>query len=102
MEWTFGTADGDHHHEQPSADSMETTVTSSFKALGIDQLSRDERLALVQEIWDSIATDSTDHLLQHSQRQELRSRIAEDDATPDDVIPWDDVKARTKHRLQNP
>ena len=30
---------------------------TAIQILGIDQLSRDERLELVQEIWDSIAME---------------------------------------------
>ena len=38
---------------------MPTMLTS----LGLDKLSRDERLALVQELWDSIAAESGPSLL---------------------------------------
>jgi len=31
-----------------------------------------------------------------SQRQELERRLAEDDAAPGDVIPWERVKAQTQ------
>ena len=65
----------------------------SVKSLGIDQLTRDQRLALVQEIWDTIAAEQQPPLLTEAQRQELERRVAEDDASPDDVIPWEQVKA---------
>ena len=32
-------------------------------------------------------------LLSDAQRQELERRAAEDDASPDDVVPWETVKA---------
>ena len=69
----------------------------SMAALGIDRLSRDERLALVQEIWDSVAAESGS-LLTDAQRQELERRAAEDDADPDGGIPWEDVKAQARAR----
>ena len=72
----------------------------TVKSLGIDQLSREQRLALVQEIWDTIAAESGTPLLTESQRLELRRRVAEDDASPDDVIPWEQVKAQTQARLK--
>jgi putative addiction module component (TIGR02574 family) len=71
-----------------------------LKSLGIDQLTRDQRLELVQEIWDSIAAEQTPPLLNEAQHQELARRLAEDDAAPDDVIPWEQVKAEALARLQ--
>jgi len=66
---------------------MAVTVFS----LGIDRLPRDERLALVQDIWDTIAAEPKPVQLTEAQRAELARRVAEDDASPDDVIPWEDV-----------
>jgi putative addiction module component (TIGR02574 family) len=77
---------------------MSPTVTS----LGIDRLTRDQRLALVQEIWDTIAAEPQPPLLSKAQQQELDRRVAEDDAAPDDVISWEEVKAQTLARLRQP
>ena len=53
----------------------------------------DERLQLVEDIWDSIAQDANtrpDRLpLSDAQRTELRRRIADADANPDDGVPWE-------------
>jgi putative addiction module component (TIGR02574 family) len=68
-------------------------MATAIQRFGIDRLSRDERIALVQEIWDSIASEAETPMLTDAQRQELRRRAAEDDANPDDVIPLDQVKA---------
>jgi putative addiction module component (TIGR02574 family) len=38
-------------------------------------------------------------LLSEVQRQELARRAAEDDASPDNVIPWEQVKAQILARL---
>ena len=73
----------------------------TVKSLGIDQLPRDQRLALVQEIWDTIAADSDQPLITECQRQELERRVAEDDAAPDQVVPWEQVKAETLARLNS-
>jgi putative addiction module component (TIGR02574 family) len=75
-------------------------MTASVKSLGIDRLPIDERLALVEEIWDSIAADTGAVPLTDAQRIELEKRIAEDDARPDDVTPWEQVKASTLARLK--
>jgi putative addiction module component (TIGR02574 family) len=38
-------------------------------------------------------------LLTDTQRNELRLRVAEDDASPEDVVPWEQVKALALARL---
>jgi len=77
----------------------EVTMGVSVKTLGIDRLNVDERLALVEEIWASICVDAKAFPLTEQQRAELDRRVAEDDAFPDDVIPWDDIKASARARL---
>jgi putative addiction module component (TIGR02574 family) len=64
----------------------------SLKALGIDRLGVEERLTLVEEIWDSIAADSTALPLSPEQRQELERRLAAHEANPEDTVPWSDVR----------
>ena len=71
----------------------------SAKTLGIDRLNVDERLALVEEIWASICADAKAFPLTEGQRAELDRRVADDDAFPDDVVPWDEVKASVRSRL---
>jgi putative addiction module component (TIGR02574 family) len=63
-------------------------------------MSIEDRIKLVQEIWDSIAGESAQPLLTESQRRELQRRVAEDDASPEDVVPWEQVKAQTLGRLK--
>ena len=62
-------------------------MSSSIHDLGIDQFSRDQRIELVLEIWETIANESPALSLSGTQRDELRRRVADDDATPDDVVP---------------
>jgi putative addiction module component (TIGR02574 family) len=71
----------------------------SVKTLGIDRLNVDERLALVEEIWATICADAKAFPLSDAQRAELDRRVADDDAFPDDVVPWDEVKASVRSRL---
>ena len=71
----------------------------SAKSLGIDRLDVDLRLALVEEIWASIWADAKVFPLTDAQRTELDRRVADDDAFPDDVLPWNDVKAAVRDRL---
>jgi putative addiction module component (TIGR02574 family) len=74
-------------------------MSATIKSLGIDRLPIDERLALVEEIWNSIAADSDAIPLTQPQRIELQERIREDDARPDDISGWKHVKASTLSRL---
>ena len=71
----------------------------SVKTLGIDRLNIDERLALVEEIWATICADATAFPLTDAQRAELDRRVADDDAFPDDVVPWDEVKVSVRSHL---
>ena len=72
----------------------------TIQSLGIDQLPRDVRLALVQEIWDTIAAEANVMPLSEMQRRELERRAADDDANPDDVTPWEEVKATVLTKLK--
>ena len=72
----------------------------SVKTLGIDRLDVDERLALVEEIWASICVDAKAFPLTDMQRAELDRRVADDDAFPDDVVPWSEIKASARARLR--
>jgi len=72
----------------------------SVKTLGIDRLNVDERLALVEEIWASICADAKSFPLTDGQSAELDRRVADDDAFPDDVVPWNEVKASVRSHLE--
>ncbi len=74
-------------------------MNASIKSLGLDRLPIEERLALVEAVWDSIAADSAAIPLTEAQRVELQKRIEEDDSHPDDVTPWEHVKSSTLARL---
>jgi putative addiction module component (TIGR02574 family) len=70
-------------------------VPGSITDFGIDRLSREERLSLVQQIWDSVAAEGGS-LLTDAHRRELERRADEDGADPNGGIPWEDVKARAR------
>ena len=72
----------------------------SFKSLGIERLGIEERLTLVEELWDSIAADSRAVPLTAAQRTELDRRIAEHEAKPNDVVPWEEIKTSITERLK--
>lgn len=74
-------------------------MNALLKSLGIDRLSVEERLALVEDLWDSIAEESATASLTDAQRAELDRRLADYAANPNDVVPWEDVKASITARL---
>jgi putative addiction module component (TIGR02574 family) len=53
-----------------------------------------DRLRLVHEVWDGLVDGGYEPGLTDEQKAELDRRLAEDDAAPDDVVPWDEVKAQ--------
>lgn len=83
----------------------EVVRTMDFSTLltSAAQLSVDDRLMLVEAIWNSIA-DEPQSLppLTDQQRQEFDRRLAEHEAHPENAVPWDEVKARILGRLPGP
>lgn len=70
-----------------------------MKTLGIDRLSVEERLTLVEDLWDSIAEENVVTSPSDAQRAELDRRLADYAANPNDVVPWEEVKASITARL---
>lgn len=58
-------------------------MSISLKSLGIERLTVAERLALVEELWDSIASATE---IADVQCAELDRRVADHEANPDDVV----------------
>lgn len=59
-------------------------------------LSVEERIQLVQAIWDSIAAEQIYPDLTDAQKQELDRRISDYDANPDNVMRWDKIRTSIK------
>ena len=72
-------------------------MSPTIESLGLDRLTRDERMALAQDLWESLAPEGLP--VSDAQLRELERRADEDDAFPDDVIPWEQVKAETHARM---
>jgi putative addiction module component (TIGR02574 family) len=64
----------------------------------ITQMSVDDKLRLAEAIWDSIEADEPK--LTAPQKAELERRLAEYKAHPEQVIPWEQVKAEALARLR--
>lgn len=73
-------------------------MAPTMKDLGIDRLSVADRIALAQEIWDSIAADPQPLPLTEDLKQMLDRRLAELDANPGNVLTWEEIKARIERR----
>ncbi|HTU21703.1 MAG TPA: addiction module protein [Gemmataceae bacterium] len=73
-------------------------MAPTMKELGIDRLSIPDRITLVQEIWDSIAAHPESVPLTEDLKLELDRRIADLDANPNDVLTWEEIKARIRER----
>jgi putative addiction module component (TIGR02574 family) len=67
---------------------------------GIVSLSIDERLRLAEAIWESISSEPGQPELTEAQQQELERRLAAHTASPEDVVPWEEVKAQVLARAR--
>jgi putative addiction module component (TIGR02574 family) len=75
-------------------------MSATLKSLGLDRLTLDERIALAEELWASIAAEAKPgSFLTDAKREELDRRLADLDANPDDVVPWEQVKAEALARV---
>jgi putative addiction module component (TIGR02574 family) len=65
-------------------------MSGAMKKLGIDKLNPEQRLSLIEEIWESLEEPSVP--LSDAQRVELTNRIADHEANPQDVVPLEEVR----------
>lgn len=66
----------------------------------VDSWPVEERLQLLGELWDRLVDHGEEPGLSEAQKTELDRRLAEDDASPDDVVAWDDVLAEALARAR--
>lgn len=59
--------------------------------IDIEQLSREERLSLIEALWDSLVPTQDQFALSDAQRNELDDRIEEMDRDTALGIPWDQM-----------
>jgi putative addiction module component (TIGR02574 family) len=64
----------------------------------IAELSIDDRLCLVEAIWDSIAAEAGEAVPSVDEQQELERRLAAHRTNPEQVVPWEEVKAQALAR----
>ncbi len=68
-------------------------MTAILRDLGIDRMTIGERIALAQEILDSVAAEQPREPLSEAKRVELARRFADDAANPEQSVPWGEVRA---------
>ncbi|MGB6295237.1 MAG: addiction module protein [Rivularia sp. (in: cyanobacteria)] len=71
-------------------------ITATLKEIAT--LKVEDRIRLVQAIWDSIAAEQAYPELTEEQKQELDNRIAESDDNPDNVMSWEEIKDSIRRR----
>jgi putative addiction module component (TIGR02574 family) len=75
-------------------------MTATFASLGLSGLGVEEKLDLVGQLWDDlVASVPPGGLVTEAQRQELRRRVADAAARPDDWVAWEEALAATLRRL---
>ncbi len=70
-----------------------STALLQAKALSID-----DRIWLVQAIWDRISAEPEQLELTEAQQQELSRRLADRQINPQSVVSWEDIKAQALSR----
>jgi putative addiction module component (TIGR02574 family) len=70
-----------------------TTTLQAIRAMSIE-----DRIRLVEAVWDQIAADAALPPLSEAQKQELDRRLADADANPDDNIPWEVIREEARQR----
>ena len=73
-------------------------MTNLPTELNVNELSIPERILLVQDIWDSIVAEQVTVGLSDAQKTELDRRLEEHKNSPDDVVPWKEVKESLREK----
>ena len=73
---------------------MATAVrVEDLLSLGVD-----ERLRLVELLWDSLIAHPESIAVTAAQREVIEERLAEHESDPEDVIAWSELKAQLRVR----
>lgn len=69
-------------------------------AIDIDKLNPQERLELIEDLWESLRGQPEVVPVSRAHREELDRRLDELDRGGVEVIPWDEVKRRLRLRSE--
>ena len=67
-------------------------------ALEIDRLTVEQKLELIGRLWDSLPNSGEGLPFPDWNRRELKERIADADANPGAMIPWEELRAELRGR----
>lgn len=67
-------------------------------SIDLDALTPEERLRLIEEVWDSLCENPEDVPLTDAQREELDRRLDELERDGAQGIPWQDVLEQIRRR----
>lgn len=70
----------------------------SMPAIDIDKLAPEERLELIEKLWDSLRANPEAVRLTSAQREELDRRLDELDSGEAVVVSWDEAKRQLHKR----
>jgi putative addiction module component (TIGR02574 family) len=73
--------------------NIRTALLAEIAALSIE-----DRIHVVQEIWDGIAADRSYPDLEESQKREIDRRIDESNLNPENTLTWEDIKKSIKRK----
>ena len=71
----------------------------STTAFDIEKLNVEERLRLIEALWESLSSDPSRVPITHAQKEELDRRLDAIDDGDDAGIPWNEVLERIRKRL---
>ena len=83
-----------------SARAKKVRYTEHMATIDIASLSFEERLRLLDELWESLSRTPEAIPLTEAQREELDRRLNELDREGPFGIPWDEVLGRIRGRAQ--
>ena len=69
-------------------------------AVSIEHLTVEERLELLERLWDSLVDTPERIPLTEAQREELDRRLDDFERDPSIGIPWDEVRKRIQGQLE--
>ena len=76
-------------------------MSATIQALEIDKLSVDERLELIDALWESITDRDALFELTEEEKQELDRRVADAEAHPETGMTWEEVRDRLRKRRKS-
>ena len=81
------------------ANGARCMMAISLEALGIDRMSIEDQLELVQAIWDNIASSNARLPIGDALRADLDRHLDDHLAKPEDIVSWEEVRTAALARI---